>query len=234
MAKIWLKGEYEFASFFSYRIPNFSPAFAPSSPMPGPSAVKLALVSTRIETTGRVSEGEALFEMVKEANIGLEPPDWLTISRAFVRRLKRMKDGSLDQSFGVREYVHLGGPIGIYIEVDETATDMVGEAMRRLRRIGTSDSLLYCTQVKENTPDSLVIVRLLGDFQTILNPALFQGRPVIPLLDIKGGTKFQQVNPYESGGNFTMQQMYIFPLRIRQSGDGWTRYHREPFETQKN
>ena len=232
MAKLWLKGEYEFASLFSYRIPNFSPAFAPSSPMPGPSTVKLALVSTRFESTGSESEGKALFEMVKDANIGLEPPDWLTISRAFVRRLKRMKDGSLGQSFGIREYVHHSGPIIIYVEVEETAAETVGETMRRLRRIGTSDSLLYCIQVREATPDPLMIARLLGDFQTILNPALFQGRPVIPLLDIKIGTKFKQVNPYETGKNFTTQQMYIFPLRLNQSGDGWSRYHREPFEIQ--
>jgi hypothetical protein len=230
MAKIWLKGEYEFASMFSYRIPNFSPAYAPSSSMPGPSAVKLALVSTRIETTGQVLEGEALFEMVKEANIGLEPSAWSTTSKTFLRRLKRMKDGTLGQSFGIREYVHHGGPVGIYIKVDEAAAETVKETMRRLRRIGTSDSLLYCIQVQEMPPDPLVIARLLEDFQTILNPALFQGRPVIPLLDIKAGTKFKQVNPYESGGNFTTQQMYIFPLRIKQSGDGWTRYKREPFE----
>ena len=93
MDKVWIRVEYEFAALFSYRIPNFSTAYAPSAPLPGPSAVKLALVATRIEATGSVAEGERMFEIVKQSRVGLEPPEWLTLSRTFLRRLKKMKQG---------------------------------------------------------------------------------------------------------------------------------------------
>ena len=231
MGKVWLKGEYEFAALFSYRVPNFSPAYAPSAPLPGPSAIKLALVSTRIEATGQVSEGEHIFEMVKDAAVGLEPAPWLTMSRTFLRRLKKMKDGSIDQSFGIREYVHHGGPIGLYIEVDETVAESVKDTMRRLRRLGTSDSLLHCVKIGESEPDLALIARPLEDFQSTLSLSLFVGRPVLPLRDIKGNVKFRQVNPYErTTGDFTKQRMYIFPLRVAQQGEGWVRYVRQPFE----
>jgi CRISPR-associated Cas5-like protein len=230
MGKVWLRGEYEFASLFSYRVPNFSPAYAPSAPLPGPSTVKLALVSTRIEVAGRVDAGEYLFDGIRDTRIGLEPLSWLAVSRTFQRRLKRMKDGSIGQSFGIREYVHHGGPIGLYIEVSEDLAELVGDTMRRLRRIGTSDSLLYCIQISESEPNPTLIARPLEDFQTVLDPSLFAGRPVLPLLDIKSSTEFSQVNPYsKTSGNFTVQRMYIFPLKVEQSGEGWVRYSQHPF-----
>lgn len=231
MAEVWLKGEYEFAALFSYRIPNFSPSYAPSAPLPGPSAVKLALVSTRIETTGEVVEGERLFEVVGDAAVGLEPPLWLTTSRVFLRRLKRMKDGSIDESFGVREYVHHSGPVGLYVEVEVEAAKLVAETMRRLRRIGTSDSLLRCVSVRELAPDPTLIARPLKEFTTRLDVDFFARRPVIQLRDIQAGTEFRKVSPYErTRGDFTEARTYIFPLRLDQQGEGWKRYRREPFE----
>lgn len=230
MDKVWLKGEYEFASLFSYRVPNFSPAYAPSSPLPGPSTLKLALVVTRIETTGRVSEGAALFEGVKRADVGLEPPSWVAISRVFQRRLKRMKYGGIGPSFGIREYVHYGGPIGLYVQVDENFAALVADTMRRLRRIGTSDSLLCCLNVGEVEPDLSLIARPVEAFMKNLDPELFVGRPVLPLRDIKDQAKFSDVDVYnKGGGDFTRQRTYIFPLHLEQQGQGWTWYRRAPF-----
>jgi len=232
MTKVWLKGEFEFATLFSYRIPNFSTAYAPSSPMPGPSAVKLALVATRIELTGQPSEGTVMFDVVKAARVGLEPPPWVAISRTFLRRLKRMKAGNIDQSFGIREYVHHGGTIGLYLEIEADAVGFVAHTMRQLRRIGTTDSVLYCLQVTQTTPNPALIAQPLAQefFQVTLNPELLRGRPVLPLRDIKPNSTFKQANPYEGSGSFTEQQMYIFPLRLYQAGDGWTHYQRESFE----
>jgi len=231
MDKTWLRGEYRFGSLFSYRIPNFSSAYAPSSPMPGPSTVKLALVATRIEVTGQVHEGEILFGQIRDARIGLEPPAWLATSRTFLRRLKKMKHGGINQSFGIREYVHHGGPIHLYIEVEQDAAEIVADTMARLRRIGTSDSLLCCTHVGECEPDLSLVARPLEDFQAAFSPTLFVKRPVLPLRDIAPNVRFSQVNPYKrSSGDFTVQKMYIFPLRVESMGDGWVRYERQPFE----
>lgn len=230
MNSVWLKGEYEFAALFSYRVPNFSTAFAPSAPLPGPSAVKLALVSTRIEATGEVAEGKDLFEKVKSAQIGLEPATLLTMSRTFLRRLKRMKNGDLGQSFAIREYVHHGSPISLYLEVASDAVDLIADTMRRLRRIGTSDSLLYCRNVSEDTPDPMLIAQPMERFMMTQEPKELIGRPVLPLRDIKAKASFKDVNPYQrSTKDFTVQRFYIFPLRQDGQGEGWTRYRRDPF-----
>ena len=231
MGKVWLKGEYEFASLFSYRVPGFSTAFAPSSPLPGPSAVKLALVATKIEATGAVAEGERLFNAIRGMAVALEPPEWVAISRIFLRRLKRLKDGRIGQSFGIREYVHLGGPVGFFLEIAEDLAGELTEVMRRLRRIGTSDSLLRCVDVRLEPPDMALVARPLDDFATSPNPKILQKRPVLPLKDIKPNATFSQVNPFrKGGGEFTKTQFYIFPLRIEQRGDNWTLYFREAFQ----
>lgn len=85
----WLKADYEFASLFSYRIPNLSPSFAFSSPIPGPSTVKLAIISTAIERNGNVDYGKKIFNIVKDSKILYEMPEKTSLSRAFIKRLKQ-------------------------------------------------------------------------------------------------------------------------------------------------
>ena len=229
--KIWLQAEYEFASLFSYRLPDFSSSYAPSAPMPGPSAVKLALVATAIETSGHVSDGERLFRVVRNAVVALEPPETVAMSRVFLKRLKRMKDGQIGKSYGTKEYVHLGGPIVIYLESDTDEADEVAIAMRRLRRIGTSDSLLYCLAVREQAPNPALVARIVLDFGTLSSAQDLVGRPTFRLKDIRKEATFDQVNPFSStrAGDFLEQQFYIFPLRIYKQGRNWVWYRREPF-----
>jgi hypothetical protein len=190
------------------------------------------LVCTRIEASGRVSDGEAIFDVVKGASVGLEPPPWLAVSRVLQKRLKRMKDGRIDRSYGIREYVHFEGAVGLHIEVEEAEADLVADTMCRLRRIGTSDSLLRCISVREVAPNPAYIAQPVQMFADRLDPGLFVGRPVLPLRDIKAQTGFREVDPYQrSEGDFMEQVLYIFPLRLEQQGKGWTRYRREPFES---
>lgn len=224
----WLCGTFEFASLFSYRLPNFSPSFALSAPMPGPSAVKLALVATRIEATGSRDAGEALFNTIRDVPVCLEPPEWISISKVLIRRLRRVKGGQIDQSYGLREYVHFSGPMRIFIEVVDAAEDEVIGTMQRLRRIGTSESLLWCLSVERMPPDLTRVARLLTPNLSETN---FQGRLVVPLLDIRSGTIFDQVDPFSGrrAENFVEQHLYIFPLRVEKYGRNWVWYRREPF-----
>lgn len=224
----WFSGTFEFASLFSYRLPNFSPSFALSAPMPGPSAVKLALVATRIDAMGSRDAGEALFNTIRDAPVCLEPPEWIAISKVLIRRLRRVKGGQIDQSYGLREYAHLGGPMRIFIEVADATGDIVVETMQRLRRIGTSESLLWCLRVERMPPDLTRVARLLTPNLSGIN---LQGRLVVPLLDIRPGTLFDQVDPFSGrrAENFVEQHLYIFPLKVEKYGRNWVWYRREPF-----
>jgi CRISPR-associated Cas5-like protein len=265
--KVWLRGEYEFASLFSYRLPDFSSAYAPTSPMPGPSAVKLALVATAIEASGKVADGERIFDIVRNAKIGLQTSESLAISRVLLKRLKQQPaskaksestgtcsncgranqklypiDGELlcrdcgtgiTTTYGTREYVHFGGAISIYIEVGSAISTDVARMMSRLRRIGTSDSLLYCKgQVGVRTPNQSQIARMTLEFNNLTSLADLAGRPAFRLKDIREGATFAEANPFSgvSGKNLLEEKYYVFPLRVHKQGRNWVWYHREPFK----
>ena len=86
----WIKAEYEFGSLFSYRVPDYpSPSYALSSPLPGPSTIKLAIVAAAIETSGKVKLGEKAFEIVKNARIKIKVPRRIAISNVLIKRLKK-------------------------------------------------------------------------------------------------------------------------------------------------
>jgi CRISPR-associated Cas5-like protein len=86
----WIRADYEFGSLFSYRIPDYpSPSYALSSPLPGPSTIKLAIVATAIETSGKIDFGEEVFETVKNAWIKIKSPQKIALSNLLIKRLKQ-------------------------------------------------------------------------------------------------------------------------------------------------
>jgi len=88
---VWIRADYEFASLFSYRIPDFSSQYAISSILPGPSAIKLAIVSTAIEITGNVEYGKEIFKAVKNATIKIKLPSKIASTNVLIKRLKEKK-----------------------------------------------------------------------------------------------------------------------------------------------
>ncbi|MEM3112476.1 MAG: hypothetical protein QXZ09_09825 [Candidatus Methanomethylicaceae archaeon] len=65
----WIWGELDFAGLYYYRMPNLSPSFALSSPVPSPAALRLALVDAAIKSTGKVAYGEEIFDIIKIAQL---------------------------------------------------------------------------------------------------------------------------------------------------------------------
>jgi CRISPR/Cas system-associated protein Cas5 (RAMP superfamily) len=85
---VWIRADYEFGSLFSYRIPDFSSQYAISSILPGPSAIKLAIVSTAIEITGNVEYGKEIFEIIKNGEIKIQLPRRISQTNVLIKRLK--------------------------------------------------------------------------------------------------------------------------------------------------
>ena len=229
MAAQWVRAEVHFAALYSYRIPNTSPSFAPASPVPSPSAVRLALVDAAIQASGSVDEGRAVFELVKAAPLALVPPARVCVIRAFTKRLKPGKAGELVESTGIREYCHPAGPLEVYVEVGEEVADRIVGYFSLLRRLGTSDSLARCTAEVGQAPPTELVCRPVGDVPG--NLANFERRMVVSLHDLPDGVSFDAVNPYAMRQpRFQYrQQFWVLPLVQRQRGENWTLYEREPF-----
>lgn len=227
MTAQWVRAQVYFASLYSYRIPNTSPSFAPASPVPSPSAVRLALVDAAIQSSGSVDDGRGIFETVKAAPLHLAPPRQVCVVRAFTKRLKPGKTGELVESTGIREYCHPDGPLEIYIQ-PEDETERVAELFRHLRRLGTTDSLARCSaEMVEAPPQELACHPVDGLPGHLDN---FDRRMVVSLHDLPPDTGFEAVNPYTRGRKVNYrQQFWVLPLVQRQRGENWTLYERVAF-----
>ncbi len=227
----WICAELEFGSLFSYRIPNFSPSFALSSPVPGPSAVRMSLVSTAIEVTGSVDFGKELFDLVKKARLEIEPPQGVAISKVLIRRLKKKKGkDALERTFGIREYVLFDGPLRLFLNI-ENQSQRIKQILLNLRRIGTTDSLVFCRKLSEEEPDFGNCLRKLED--NPLQLGNFSRRLVLPLNEINKEVTFDQVNIYARRSTREkpfIQGLYVFPLIMIKKGENWVIYEKVPFE----
>jgi len=226
----WIRADLSFASFYSYRIPGLSPSFALSSPVPGPAAIRLALVDAAIQHTGDVTFGRQIFEAVKEARLEVEPPDRVCVLKFFIKRLKP-REGALIKSTGIREYCHFEGVLRVCLQV-ATMVEGIAGAFLWLRRLGTTDSLLLCQEVatqEEGPPlertwkESLELPPTLGNFSQ---------RLTVTLNDLVENVTFDQINPYAGGrrGNPYRQKVFLLPLVPIDRGENWTLYRKQPFE----
>lgn len=101
---IWIRGDFEFGTTFSYRLPGASSQFAVGTPIPSPAAVKLALVAAAIHEDGEVAYGERVFSSVRDCLVYFGLPEHLTRFRACIKRLKPSKEGEFLESTGSRDY----------------------------------------------------------------------------------------------------------------------------------
>lgn len=221
----WLKAEYEFGSLFSYRIPDFSSQYALSSPLPGPSTIKLAIVATAIETNGDKSYGEKIFEIVKNAEIKIYLPKSVALSNVLIKRLKKKKDKmELERTFGIRGYVHYSEePFRIYIKIEENKEDEVKNLLRRVRSFGTSDSLVYCMDVKEEEPPANCIEPKNTLEKAQRNVLLVPVKDLNPDKEIN----FDDVNPYvksSRGKDVFVKKFYLLPISRQIQGRNWIVY----------
>lgn len=211
----YLVAKVQFASFFSYRVPNFSSQYALSSLLPSPLAVKLALISTAIQDKGK-EFGKKIFEMIKNVSVGFKINGRVISNNFLIKRLKAKKGGGgLEETFGVRGYIFFEFPLEIWIEKN---TEELKEILQKVRYLGTSDSL--CTvqvEEKDNVPNNLVFAK--KDFNQNLKNSL-----IIPTVDLSGKDTFEDIDIYSRRKPKLENKFYQIPIKkIEQSGN-WAVY----------
>lgn len=207
-----IKAEIEFASFFSYRVPDFSSQYALSSLLPSPLAVKLALVSTAIQYRGK-KFGEEVFEIVKNKEIHFKLEGKVVVNNFLIKRLKAKKEGEgLDRTFGIRGYVFFEKPIEIWINIENNEEDIL-DVIKRLRYLGTSDSVCSVKVEEEKMPQNLIVAKKKLD-TNLLNSI------VIPTKDLTNKSKFEEIDIYNKKKKPRLDKKYFqIPIKqIQQSG----------------
>ena len=239
----WLKAEIEFASAFSYRMPDTSSQFAIPCLLPGPSTVKLGLVATAILHSKKVDEGERIFGIVKNAEMGFLIPKEIAVFTPLIRRLKakgekikkekdvkKGKKPEFERTYGTRGYVLYSEPLILYLRIPQACDEdlqKILKVVKLLRRLGTSDSLLSVLDVTFEVPkESPWLVRPLERFTETLRGGLIQ-----KVKDISPNASFEQINIYrktdsKAGKEVLIEKFYVVPVKAVKEGGNWTLYSR--------
>jgi len=220
---MWISGSYHFPSTFSYKIPDFSMYYAASTPIPGPSTFKLAMISAFISSNRDLEKASALFEGIKTSTVLFDLPNRLTVYKAFIKRLKKKRlEPGFDKSFGIREYVIFDGILTIYIDISDETADYALPAMKNIRYLGSSDSICYCLEVNEKVekPDFKRLAR--PHFEEKTNGIIFQ------LKDFTKETTFEKINRYGHEKLVPERDVkiipYILPLKVDRRGKNFITY----------
>ena len=228
----WIKAEIEFASTFSYRMPDTSSQFAIPAILPGPSTIKLALVATTILQMRNINEGEEIFETLKQAEIKFQMPERIAIFTPLIKRLKAksavLKKREFEPTFGTRGYVFYSEPLRLYLglsNVKKLLLEKIVQVITSLRRLGTSDSLLTVTNIiSENPSDSVPMVEPLKEIR---------GSGLIQMVkDISEEASFSDVNPFQQHQkkrkktNPFVTKYYILPVKAIKQGKNWILYEK--------
>ncbi|MEO2152085.1 MAG: type I-A CRISPR-associated protein Cas5, partial [Thermococcus sp.] len=188
-------------------------------PLIAPSTIKLAIVSTAIRMSGKVSEGKRIFGYIGDAKVGIKPSKEIAINSVFVKRLKKKKDQSgFQQSFGVREYVHFSGDIEVYMGLSDDALEKVKHYAKHIRYLGTSDSLAYVKSVEltDELPQGVIFPVAISEVPP--------GSHIYPVKDFSSKATFEQINPYSSKNRGKLYETKYYPLKLSRrpvEGSNW-------------
>jgi CRISPR-associated Cas5-like protein len=222
---VWIGAKYKFASTFSYRIPYFSSSYALSAPAPSPSTIKLALVASTINRTGDIEKGKKLFEKVSTSNVTVELPDKIVLFKAFMKRLKKKRQGKgFERTFGIREYVLYDGDLGIYLDTPKDAIEEISSVFKNVQYFGTSDSICLCLENALTEPTPKRCIKLHNK----LKEPLHENGVVFLLSDFTETTSFEDVNPFSGKkmkkGTIVLKP-YLFPIKVVKKDRNCTIYH---------
>jgi len=232
----WIKAEIEFASTFSYRMPDTSSQFAIPMLLPGPSTIKLALVATTILQSGNIDEGQSMFELLKRAETKFLLPERISVFRPLIKRLKAksaaLKSRGFESTFGTRGYVLYSGPVIFYLSISNVTNEefkKIAVALECLRRLGTSDSLLMVSNITRKAPsDSFLTVEPLASLKVLERGGLIQ-----KVKDIAHEACFSDVNPFEKSNKKGKKRkrpfvtkFYVLPVKSVKEGGNWVLYER--------
>lgn len=193
----WRAIELRFATTFSYRVPELAKW---GSPVPGPSAIRLALVGAAREQAKQHGQPESavaqpVFEAVAGCPLVVAPPERVTLCSATVRRLapqRKPRRAGIDIRSDAlpREYALASGPFWVWMELDDLAWQRLRSVLPWLRALGTRDSLCTAGPAEDGLPDW---TRVAGEVRDeAIHTAWGQGS-VVELRDLERDVTFETV-----------------------------------------
>ena len=233
---MWLVADYQPVGLFSLKNSLATSSGAKSLLLPTPYALKMALLDAACRRWG-VIQAEASWPTLRDLPVAMRLPKQAVVTNLFAKILKPRRSkarpgssdvGPLGKTIAFREYVWLGGNLGIALQLAGNHLPRVFELLLQFNYLGKRGSfvqLLAPPRRLTSLPEGFVH---LNPPET---PATFSSRGLLQMLDDCGpGVTFEQANIYSSGrikmGQERVLHHVVLPYRLVRSSKGYSLYER--------
>ena len=151
----------------------------------------------------------------------------LAITSTIISHFKNVEVGKevFEKTFAIREYSIFEGSIKVYIDVLPDVKDKISLGLKKIRYIGSSDSLCYCLgEISEEEPEQEKVARPYDEKEVIKGENV-----ILQLTDFTDEVTFNKINPYNKKekpklGKDIKLVPHILPLKIMKRGENYTIY----------
>jgi hypothetical protein len=232
---MWVIAEYQPTALFSLK-----PAWATSSGgksllVPTPYAIKMALLDVACRTAG-VAAGERAWPWLRDLTVALRPPKRIVVTNLFTRILKPSRTparpgtqhaGPLGKTIGFREYVYLGGPLGIALRVDVGDQSQLEDWLLQINYLGKRGGFVQLLSPPASS-EALAPGFIIASGDAIRS---FPADGIIQQLDdCDTGLTFEKANIYSGKriklGRERILHHAVLPYRLVRSSKSYSYYER--------
>ncbi len=236
----WVVAWYQPVGLFSLKPGEATSTGGKSLLVPTPFAIRMALLDAAIRVRG-VAAGPQAFAAIKALHLALAPPRWVAVTGLFGKILKPERDEeagrAMQRTIAFREYVHLGGPLGLGLGGDPTHLEEVSPLLPHISYLGKRGSFFQLLAPPERVetaedrpPEGFIALVAWDRARGGAGPAAFPLGHVQRLDEWSADLTFEQANIYAAGrirvGYERVRVDVVLPYRLVWSGRGFTVYER--------
>ncbi len=237
----WVVAWYQPVSLFSLKLGEATSTGGKSLLIPAPFAIRMALLDAAIRVWG-VASGPQAFAAIKALRLALAPPRWVAVTGLFGRILKperspEERDRAMQPTIAFREYVHLGGPLGLALGGDPAHLEKVSPLLPHISYLGKRGSFFQLLAppemletAEDRPPDGFVALVAWDRREGGSAPPPFPLGHVQRLDDWGPDLTFEKANVYTAEeiqvGRERVRIDVVLPYRLVQAGRGFTVYER--------
>jgi hypothetical protein len=233
---MWLIADYQPVGLFSLKNSLATSSGGKSLLVPTPYAFKMALLDAACRLWG-VPRAKAVWPTLRDLMVALSLPERAVVTNLFAKILKPRRGtarpgtqdaGPLGKTIAFREYVWIGGTLGLALGLENDQAPHLSELLLQINYLGKRGGfvqLLRPPQTAVDLPEGFIVLNAPS------NSAGFDSRGLMQMLDDCGPQMtFEHANIYSGKrvrlGTERVLHHVVLPYQLTRSSKGYSLYER--------
>lgn len=228
---MWYVATYVPVSLISLKLATATSTGGKSLLLPTPYASKMALLNVVIQDAG-LDTGRAVWEIVRDAQIAIRGPEWITVNNTFTKILKPKKEKpsydpetgltrGMIHTIGFREYVQWQGEVQIAVHVSDESLPW-SRWLTQINYIGKRGGFIQATREPSKAENLEAVFTNLS--VTVDGFSLYGTMQIMD--DCTPGLTFDQIDVYSEKRMERVLRHVAVPYRLVSSSRGYSLYRR--------